>query len=144
MIYVLSALAGFLYGCLFCFFNHRILQYAVNKYDPTKEPQKSAAAVMKAYGLRYLLSFAALALMILIAKLLSLHFITAIIAAAIGLTLPSQIWHIKNDKDTADIWHNNSQPKTEKTDEIVVKEEKSADVGWADWESWDDDEKESR
>lgn len=139
MIYAVSALAGFAYGCLFCWFNHRILQYAVNKYNPTEQPQKSAAAVMKAYGLRYLLSFVALVLMVFIAKLLPLHFITAVVAAAIGLTLPSQIWHIKNDRAAVNTANGNSEFVSKSNTACEPEKQPPNEGDWQEWESWDDD-----
>ena len=133
MIYVLSALAGFAYGCVFCLMNHKVLMHAVNKVDPSKEQQKAATEVMKAYIFRCLVSFVALILVIFICKALPLHFITTIIAAAVGITVPGQIWHIRNDK-----------PKVNLSGNSVIsafkKEEKKTDGDeWESWDSWDDD-----
>lgn len=142
MVYVVSVLAGFLYGCLFCYINHKVLQRAVDKVDPAKEHQKAATEVMKAYLFRYLISFVALVAVIFICKLLPLHFLSTIIAATVGITVPSQIWHITHDKNTGEIWHNSADAdrKWQNPDAEAKKaEEDEENKGWQKWENWEDD-----
>lgn len=140
MIYIISVLAGFAYGCLFCWFNHQVLMKAVNKVDPAENGQKAATEVMKAYVLRYVVSLLALVLVIFICKLLPLHFLTTIIAAAFGLTIPSQIWHIRHDKNTGSLWHNSADSDkkwNDKGSEEEAEAVKNANEGWQAWEDWD-------
>lgn len=151
MIYVLSALAGFAYGCLFCYGNHKILMNAVDSVDPVKEPRKAATKVMRAYIFRWLVSLVSLVLVIFICKLLPLHFLSTIIAAAVGLTVPSQIWHIRHDKvsnqppaetkgevSSADGTSAASAPSAKPTKEAAAPEQGEGDwQAWEDWNDWD-------
>ncbi len=133
MIYVISVLAGALWGCLFCWLNHKILISSINSVDAAKEPSKSAGRIIKAYIFRYLISFAALIAVYFICKLLPLHFLSMIIAAAVGLTLPSQIWHIRHDKPEREVV---CQTEDEKENDAQSSEQ---DWGtWKHWENWDD------
>lgn len=140
MNYIISALIGFAYGCLFCWFNHRILMKAVAKTDPEMQHQKAAADVVKAYIIRYIVSLLSLVLVIFICKIVPLHFLTTIIAAAIGLTLPSQIWHVRHDTSNGKVWHNSGDSVEKWNDKDAAKEaedEKAANEGWQAWEDWD-------
>ena len=160
MIYVLSALAGFAYGCLFCYGNHKILMNAVDSVDPVKEPRKAATKVMRAYIFRWLVSLVSLVLVIFICKLLPLHFLSTIIAAAVGLTVPSQIWHIRHDKVSNqplatvkkevvvdDGTSAASAPSEKPTKEATAPEQKDGDwqvwEDWNDWDTWEDDDRNS-
>lgn len=137
MIYVISALAGFAYGCVFCLMNHKVLMHAVNKVDPSKEQQKAATEVMKAYIFRCLVSFVALILVIFICKALPLHFLTTIIAAAVGITVPGQIWHIRNDKPKVNISAAALKKDDKKADGDKWESWDSRDDDWDDWDDWD-------
>ena len=91
MIYVISAAIGLVYGGIFAVINNKILINAIEKIDDSQDGQAATNAVMKTYLIRYAISVLALVAVIFICKFTPWHFISTIIATAVGLTVPGQI-----------------------------------------------------
>lgn len=81
--------AGFVFGGIFAFIEHRLLISRLAKLD--ERGNESAADVMKIYALRYLISVLVLLCVFLTRKLVPLNYYGTLIGTALGLTLPSQI-----------------------------------------------------
>jgi len=91
MLLLLGGLAGFLFGCLIAFLNHRMTQRFSEKTDA--DNMKKAFA--KIYILRQAMNIAALLLIYFCRNLLPVPFYYPLIGTAIGLSLPSQVLAIR-------------------------------------------------